>query len=440
MKLATKLIIGFSLLLAMMTVVLGIYLGTYITKFQHDQTLQTFYSMVKMADASYEGFKQNLRVKTVDWASDGYVRMTTEKLLSTKGRERDVLVGQLGDYFREKKLIYDQQVMLLEVLDKDGIVIVSSHNKRIGINEKEEKNGFKEAIQGDLGEAFVEDIVVEEDENLGMPMNHVTTRIFALSSTIEKPVPLDAVLLLHFTNTNEIKNALVGNWAKKKDVTSMPFMVHYASADIYLVNSKRLMTVPSRFVKNTALKQRVNTSPVKSCLEDHKDFSGEYVNYLGKKVLGVGECIDDGKNVLVFEVEKEEALSFIKDIYLRMAIITLVMMFLGFVGSIFFSHFFLKDLVALTGMIKTIADKKDFSTRITDVPSGEIGILSRSFNYLLDSLDVFQQNVLQSETKLNASTMSLEQKASELERMNKLMVGRELKMIELKEKIKQYET
>lgn len=428
MKLATKLIIVFSLLLTVAMAGLAVFLGIYLTKHQRDQKLRSLYSLVKMADVSYEGFKHGLEIRAIDWASDGYIRETTEKLLSARGREKEAVAGQLSDYFREKKLIYDPAVMMLEVLDKEGIVIASSRKERIGADESEEKNRFKDAIGGNFGEAFVESVVFEADEDPEKFMNHVTTRIFSISSTKGNPVPLSAVLLFHFGNTDRIKEALAGGKMEGKDVKNAILLEHYDSADIYLVNSDRLMSTPSRFVEGAVLKQRVDTPPVRACLENRKDFNGEYVNYLGKRVLGAAECVDEGRNVIVFEVEKQEALSFMADLYIQLAVGTLVTVFLGVVIITFVSHGFTKDLVVLTDEVQKMANKNDFSARAKVPLSPEAGLLASVFNSLLDNLDKSRKNV-------EESNLTLAEKVNELERTNQLMVGRELKMVELKKRI-----
>ena len=46
------------------------------------------------------------------------------------------------------------------------------------------------------------------------------------------------------------------------------------------------------------------------------------------------------------------------------------------------------------------------------------------------------RQVKESETELKAKAEQLEQKVGELNRFNKLMIGRELKMVELKEELK----
>lgn len=48
----------------------------------------------------------------------------------------------------------------------------------------------------------------------------------------------------------------------------------------------------------------------------------------------------------------------------------------------------------------------------------------------------FEQNLKNLERDVNDKTKELEEKVSDLEKLNKFMVGRELKMIELKEQIK----
>ena len=64
----------------------------------------------------------------------------------------------------------------------------------------------------------------------------------------------------------------------------------------------------------------------------------------------------------------------------------------------------------------------------------EIGQLSRSFNEMAGKLKASYSGL---EEKVKERTKVLEEKTAELERMNKLMVGRELKMIELKKEIEE---
>ncbi len=78
----------------------------------------------------------------------------------------------------------------------------------------------------------------------------------------------------------------------------------------------------------------------------------------------------------------------------------------------------------------------DFSTTTTTTTTGkardEVGNLARSFQTMVAKL---KESYTGLEQKVIERTNVLEVKTTELERMNKLMVGRELKMIELKKEL-----
>ena len=76
----------------------------------------------------------------------------------------------------------------------------------------------------------------------------------------------------------------------------------------------------------------------------------------------------------------------------------------------------------------------NFHTRVTLSSKSEIGQLADSFNAMAASLEELYKNL---DTKVQEKTAELEKKLTELGTMNKLMVDRELKMIELKKEIKE---
>ena len=85
----------------------------------------------------------------------------------------------------------------------------------------------------------------------------------------------------------------------------------------------------------------------------------------------------------------------------------------------------IKDLFKI---VKTIAEG-DLSKRAEVKSMDEIGRLASSFNEMADNLQESYKTV---EDKV-------EQRTKQLEELNKKMVGRELKMIELKKEIKKQE-
>ena len=81
----------------------------------------------------------------------------------------------------------------------------------------------------------------------------------------------------------------------------------------------------------------------------------------------------------------------------------------------------------------------DFSQRVRIRSNDEIGKLGNTFNTMAEKLRGFyaglEQAVRERTAKLEQSQKELIVKLNEVERLNKVMVGRELKMIELKKEI-----
>jgi methyl-accepting chemotaxis protein len=114
----------------------------------------------------------------------------------------------------------------------------------------------------------------------------------------------------------------------------------------------------------------------------------------------------------------------------------LVACILAFLGSLVYalviSRSITKPIVDLTHRAKQIS-----SGNLNVIPksdtnifnsNNEIGILSSSFNFMVDRL---QEKI----TALDKSEKDLEQQSADLKHMNDLMTGRELRMIELKSEI-----
>lgn len=86
MKLITKLVLAFSALVAGLAGVAAIVLSIYLQNHFQDQTLKYLYSIVESANVAYEGLNEVMETRMIDWASDGYIRETTEKLLAAAAK------------------------------------------------------------------------------------------------------------------------------------------------------------------------------------------------------------------------------------------------------------------------------------------------------------------------------------------------------------------
>lgn len=125
-----------------------------------------------------------------------------------------------------------------------------------------------------------------------------------------------------------------------------------------------------------------------------------------------------------------------------LVLITLLGSVTTFIVGIYFTYIIIvRPLVSL----RTVADafgSGDFSKRThttTTTMRDEIGALGISFNTMADKLQnmyqSLEQKVIARTHDLDAKVTELEQQREELARMNKLMVGRELKMAELKKEL-----
>lgn len=77
--------------------------------------------------------------------------------------------------------------------------------------------------------------------------------------------------------------------------------------------------------------------------------------------------------------------------------------------------------------------------KLSVVSEDEFGDLESTFNTMIDDVKKRDDEILKKNKELEKSESELQKKVAELERFNKLAVGRELKMIELKKKIKELE-
>jgi len=132
-------------------------------------------------------------------------------------------------------------------------------------------------------------------------------------------------------------------------------------------------------------------------------------------------------------------------------IILLGILFTGSGISIFLLAFFLSlvlgkkitgPLSKLEKVMSEIAQGK-LDSVIEIKSEDEIGSLARSFDTMRRGIKAYQKQLKEYgkklEIKVKERTKELEEKNTELERFNRLAVGRELKMIEMKKKISELE-
>lgn len=160
---------------------------------------------------------------------------------------------------------------------------------------------------------------------------------------------------------------------------------------------------------------------------------------------------------IVLERDVLEALSLALAMKRQFIIILVSTAFFAFVLIFYLSHGIVTPLTALTKRIKDIIEKEDLETEVKISQRNEIGKLAECFNQMIYKLkqktgeweearSVLEIKVAARtrelaelnkglEGKVQKRTEDLQAKINELDKWHKLTVRRELKMVELKEKI-----
>ncbi len=147
----------------------------------------------------------------------------------------------------------------------------------------------------------------------------------------------------------------------------------------------------------------------------------------------------DGSPILMIEVQMHRAifLQGQETIFYFMLLAGLFGSFFGVFLILLIEKIIIQRLTFVGRQARAIGESRDFEKRIKVSGKDEIAILSKSINEMLDDLknsEDAKEEVLAKNVKISKK---LVEHAEELEKFNRLMVGRELRMIELKNALRE---
>lgn len=284
------------------------------------QTLENLFIINESKTGQFNLFLEKIKIRTADWSSDGKIRNLTEEI--SRGGCSSILVfndcflvTDLSSHLKNKKLPLDPKIAIADILDANGIVIASSDSGRIGKNEGAENPSFEIAKQSSFGQtAMADKFIFETRDSIVKPMISVASPLVGLENN-----NLAGVLIIYVISD---------------EISDLVRIVQGRTMETYLVNNDKLMITPSRILKDSVLKQIVNTPPVKSCLNDKKDFNGVYLNYYGQQVFGASHCLPANLGVLITELGSSEI--FLTTSELRKIIMYNLLVVLIFAATILF--------------------------------------------------------------------------------------------------------
>ena len=173
-----------------------------------------------------------------------------------------------------------------------------------------------------------------------------------------------------------------------------------------------------------------------------KDSISLLEDFHGNDVYDISVPLGYGKGVLRSGYLKDQIDVAIFDIVFVLLIVSFISLLVVLVFALFFARQLFKPLAMLNETVSEVAGG-DFSKRATVQSKDEIGNFAKVFNQMLDTIEKSREALEDSEKNLekvvDERTRELKKKVIEMKEFERVTIGRELKMIELKKKIKELE-
>lgn len=336
---------------------------------------------------AYEGqvyqFLEMSKRRVQDFSSDGIIRSGLQDILN--GRKSEA--RSLSEYLSHNKQILDKTIHSINILSLDGMVLASTDGSLTG----RDFSGETFFLKGKGGLAVADYITGTSDQ----PRIAVSAPLF--SRNTGRPIGV----ISNFILLSELNRILNRGHHEENGAISWD-KGRRKSMEVYLVNEDGMMLTESRFVKNTALGQRVNTFPVTECMNSKKEFTGIYKNYREVNVAGASACLPEMKWTLLTEVDSDEVLAPVTGMWID----TLIAggFVVSLIGALFllFTRNVVNPLKKISIAAKEIA-KGNYGITVPVETSDEIENLADSFNKM--SNDIKDRTVLLRESEERLRTI-----------------------------------
>jgi len=204
-------------------------------------------------------------------------------------------------------------------------------------------------------------------------------------------------------------------------------------------NGDALIVVPGRYDTNpdspltsVLLNTPQNAEiPLMHAVSGDEETYPDLVNYRGLHVIAATRYIQESGWGIGVTVERSEILADSNRLGTQLILFSSLLILFVALLSVIVSQIILRPIRQLSFATERAA-VGDLSKPLTIRSHDELGVLASTFNAMLAKLKASQDDL---EARVLERTKEAHEKLSEVERLNKLMVGRELQMIELKKKI-----
>jgi len=368
--------------------------------------LETFLTDKKNLVGDLAGIERVVRLLLADENSSEYMQRLHEA----------------SDKLVEKKLVYED-VLVINVLNINGEIIASTNEATLHKNKKND-----ELFINGMNQTFIVDV--------HYPCEGGDVPVYGISSPIKNGNKTLGVVLVRLS-VDPLFEILT-------DVTGLG-----ETGEVFLVNKTGYMITPSRFfnmsynLENIILKQKIDTLNYQKALlhslhsDSELEATHEEINifedFRGQSCIGAHEYISEMDWALLAEIDESEAYEYIRSLEVLLLVVMGTLSFIFLVLSIIYSKKISDPIKLLDSYAKEVA-KGNLSVHSQITTGDEIGSLSNSFDTMVSSLKDHTEGL---EDKISERTLELQNKIEELENFKKAVVGRELRIIELKNQVKQ---
>ncbi|MCX6799562.1 MAG: HAMP domain-containing protein [Candidatus Falkowbacteria bacterium] len=467
-KIGTKLLGSFLLVAALSVFLTGYFSFTSAKESLKKQLYNNLDLTVEDKEVKVLDFIANTKKEVVDIA-------TNQALINIFKNNHTVSASNANDsiaeYLRKAKSTFYE----IDVLDNNGNVISSTNTKAVKENRLKE-SFFSLSNNFGKNEAYISDVYLANDK---------IPTILTASNIIDKDSDEKLGKVVGYKSAIFLDAAL-SEFALEKNY-SIGDISNSGNFETYLINRTGYLIVETSFARGKILEQQSVTKAFSSCQYGERIID-EYKDYRNVDVVGASKCLKNGWT-LVSELSVDDAYSSLEIIKIKILLASLAIVVFVFIMVYFLIKKITDPIKNLIQVVKNIG-QGDYSKKADTKEEGEMGMLAESFNLMTDNIIKTNKSIQEQnsqlkeaseelegaknsleakvkkrtleleeskvyleqkveertvelkklnnklETEVSNRTKELKEKLVELERFNKLAVGRELKMIELKEELK----
>ena len=338
--------------------------------------LRTLAAAKKIAVLEYLSGKKG---RTIDFASDGFIRDQAESIVkSADSKEKIPASRLLNAHLKINKKPLDEEIVEIRVLDLKGSIIATTEGEfLLGLDMGKDQPYF---LQGQ-NRTYIQDAGIFTHYD-------VEEEVISISAPIKTRNTNKTIgVLVNFYSLGNIKDVLLGiknhQW---QETTSLDD--EKSSRDIFLLNQEGLLLTPSKKISEySPLKQKIETEPVLTALNQSRALNKSWTDAKGNKVFGASAILEIEKGwkwILVIEQNKDEVFTSIYELRKFSIMTALFTLLLVIISALLTARSIARPLSRITTVTEKIS-KGESEAKVDILCGGEIGKLAVSFNRMIEN-------------------------------------------------------